>query len=101
MNSVGWLLIAGAAYYLYTHGGLAALGPRAQLDTQLLQKLPGGSIIGIPIPPGWRVWRLADGSQVIIEPGAAVAFGGYVEATHNGMPVWFNEETGDIRSMLE
>lgn len=93
---LGWLLILGAIYYVYTHGGLQALGQRPMLDTQINQRLPGGFTIGLPIPSGWRVWRLADGSQVIIQPGAATAPGGWVQGTHNGQLVWFNEQTGAI-----
>lgn len=93
----GWLILGAVAYYLYTHGGIGSLGQRAVRDTQILQKLPGGFTIGLPIPRGWRVWRLPDGSQVVIQPGAATSPGGWVQGTHDGMPVWFNEQTGQIQ----
>lgn len=92
-----WLLIIAALYYLYTHGGLAALGQRPVRDIKIDQTLPGGFVIGLPIPHGWRVWRLADGSQVIIQSGAATGPGGWVQGTHNGQWVWFNEQTGEIQ----
>ena len=91
-----WIILAAIALYLYTRGGLSGLGPRPQLDTVLNQRLPGGFVIGVPIPQGWRVYRLADGSQVIIKPGAATAPGGWVQATHDGKLIWFNEQTGGI-----
>ena len=94
----GWILLALAVYYLYTHGGLPALGQRPVADTKIDQRLPGGWVIGAPIPQGWRVWRLPDGSQVIIQAGAATAPGGWVQGTHNGELVWFNEQTGEIRA---
>ena len=92
-----WIILAAIAYYLYTQGGLSGIGgQRPQLDTVLNQRLPGGFVIGVPIPQGWRVYRLADGSQVIIKPGAATAPGGWVQGSHNGEWVWFNEQTGGI-----
>lgn len=94
----GWLILAAVAYYLLTHPGtLGMLGQRAVLDTKIDQQLPGGWVIGAPIPQGWRVWRLPDGSQVIIQAGAATAPGGWVQGTHNGALVWFNEQTGQIQ----
>ena len=93
-----WIILAAIAYYLYTQGGLSGIGgPRPQLDTVLNQRLPGGFVIGVPIPQGWRVYRLADGSQVIIKPGAATAPSGWVQGTHNGALVWFNEQTGQVQ----
>lgn len=95
-----WLILAAVAYYFYTHGGLSALGTLGQRpiqDTKIQQALPGGFTVGLPIPPGWRVWRLGDGSQVIIQPGAATSPGGWVQGEHNGMLVWFNEQTGEMR----
>lgn len=92
-----WLIVAAVLYYLYTHGGLAAFGQRPMLDTKIDQRLPGGFVIGIPIPRGWRVWRLADGSQVIIRPEAQTAPGGWVVGEHNGVDVWFNEQTGQMQ----
>jgi len=93
-----WLILAAIVYYFYTHGGFAAFGQRPVLDTKIDQQLPGGWVIGAPIPRGWRAWRLADGSQVIIQPGAQTAPGGWVVGTHNGTLIWFNEQTGEIRS---
>ena len=92
-----WIILAAIALYLYTQGGFSGLGQRPQLDTVLNQRLPGGFVIGVPIPQGWRVYRLADGSQVIIQPGAATAPGGWVQAQHNGELIWFNEQTGEIQ----
>ena len=94
---MGWLILVVVAYYLYTQGGLGALGSRPVRDTTIQQRLPGGISIGLPIPQGWRVYRLADGSQVIIRPGAATAPGGWVQATKNGQTVWFNENTGQVQ----
>lgn len=90
-----WLLLAGAAWYLYTCGGLP-LFSGAVRDTEIRQTLPGGYAVGMPIPHGWRVWRLRDGSQVVIQPGAQTAPGGWVQGTHNGQLVWFNETTGQL-----
>ena len=93
-----WLIVAAVLYYLYTHGGLSGIGGQRPVpDTKIAQKLPGGFVIGLPIPQGWRVWRLADGSQVIIEPGAQTAPGGWVQCTHNGECVLFNEQTGQMQ----
>ena len=93
-----WLIVAAVLYYLYTQGGLSGIGGQRPVpDTTIDQRLPGGMVIGLPIPQGWRVWRLADGSQVIIEPGAATAPSGWVQGTHNGEWVWFNENTGELR----
>lgn len=100
MNSLGWLVLLGVGYYLYTHGGLPVLGQRPQLDTTIQQRLPGGVTIGLPIPAGWRVYRLADGSQVVIQAGAATAPGGWVQAVHNGQVIWFNEQTGQLQGAL-
>ena len=87
--------------YLYTHGGLPELQlpvfTRPMRDTKMDQTLPGGIVIGLPVPEGWRVYRLADGSQIVIKPGAATAPGGWVQATHNGKWVWFNETTGKLQ----
>lgn len=94
---IGWLILAAVAYYILSQGGLPVLGQRPIPDTKIDRKLPGGFVIGTPIPPGWRVYRLADGSQIIIMAGAATAPGGWVQATHNEQLIWFNENTGQIQ----
>lgn len=98
MKSIGWLILAGAAYYYLTQGGsLGTFGLRPVQDTQILTPITGGFSVAMPIPPGWTVWRLGDGSQVTIQPGAVTAPGGWVQGTHAGQQVWFNTTTGQMQ----
>ena len=99
---MAYVLGALLLWYLATHGGgFTGLNlpvfTRTTRDTKMDQTLPGGIVIGLPIPEGWRVYRLSDGSQVVIQPGAATAPGGWVQGTHNGQWVWFNETTGELQ----
>ena len=94
-----WLILALIAYYLYTQGALplALPGQRPMPVDVIDMPLPGGIVLGTPLPSGWRAWRLPDGSQVIVRPGMATAPGGWLLAEHRGQRVWFNEQTGQIR----
>lgn len=94
-----WLILAGIAWYLYTQGAFRGLGqwpvPMSTLETPL----PGGYSVSTPLPEGWRAWRLSDGSQVVVRPEARTAPWGWVQAEHQGQLVWFNEYTGELRSV--
>ena len=92
-----WLILAAIVYYLYTHGGLPGLGQRPVPTTTIDTPMPGGIVLGLPLPPGYRAYRLSDGSQVLIAPNAPQAPGGWVQATRAGQLVWFNETTGQIQ----
>ena len=98
---MGYVLGALLLWYLATRGSLTGLNlptfNRPMRDTKMDQTLPGGIVVGLPIPQGWRVYRLADGSQAVIRPGAATAPGGWVQATRNGQLVWFNETSGELQ----
>ena len=99
---MGYVLGALLLWYLVTRGGLTGLNlptfNRPMRDTKMDQTFPGGIVVRLPIPEGWRVYRLADGSQVVIKPGAATAPGGWVQGTHNGQWVWFNETNGELQT---
>lgn len=91
-----WLILAAVLYYLFTQGMLPLPG-RPTIDSVLYQTLPGGIQVGLPIPEGWAVYRLSDGSQVVVYPNAQTAPGGWVQGTHGGRWVWLNTMTGQLR----
>ena len=91
-----WLILAAIVYYLYTQGGLSIPGQRPVPITTIDTLMPGGIVLGLPLPPGYRAYRLADGTQVLISPNAPQAPGGWVQATRAGELIWFNETTGQV-----
>ena len=95
---MGWLILAAIGYFLYTRGVLSQIIPaRPVPETTMEVPIAGGYSVRVPLPPGYRAYRLADGSQVLISPTAATAPGGWVQGMRNGIRVWFNEATGEIR----
>lgn len=92
-----WAILAAIGYYLYTQGLFSSIAQRVVPESTMDTPLPGGYAIKVPLPQGWRAYRLADGSQVVIRQGAATAPGGWLQAARNREWVWFNEYTGQIR----